>query len=559
MSYEQFLSNRKKKFGFFRHVVRSVVFAMASVSMLCISMASTSAPKAVVLIYADDVGYGDLGCYGATAIPTPALDSLAKEGLRFTSAYSTSGTCTPSRYGLMTGEYPWRRKGTGILPGDAALIIPTSGKRQTLPSIMKEAGYVTGIVGKWHLGLGSDRKELDWNKPISPGPKEVGFDESFIIPATADRVPCVFVRNGRVDKLDPKDPISVSYKKNFDDQPTGASHPDELRYRLLAGHAGTIVDGISRIGFMKGGEAALWKDREMADTLTHEAIEFMRRHKSEKFFLCFTASDIHAPRDPNPRFMGKSKCGIRGDVTVQLDDCVRRVRETLEELGIADDTLIIFSSDNGPVVRVGYEDFGVRDLGEHKPAGPFKGMKGSALEGGCRLPFIVHWPKGMKNVADSDADKNLDSDGKAKSPKRAKSEGRTTDSIVSQMDIGPTLAEIVGVKLKPDAFPDAVSILPVLLDPKAAPRKDIVLHNGGGNLAYRKGNYKVIYEPAPTAKNLRKTPALKLYDLENDPGEKRDISAKHPDLSKEMEAKLAGYFDVIRKVSPSGSSEEIGD
>ena len=165
----------------------------------------------IVLIYADDVGYGDISCYGATRVQTPNLDKLASGGLRFTNAHASSATCTPSRYSLMTGQYAWRRKDTHILPGDAPLLIRPG--QTTLPSILRQTGYRTAAVGKWHLGLGSG--DVDWNGDIQPGPNDVGFDYSFILPATLDRVPCIFVENHRVVNLDPKDPIRVSYQKPF--------------------------------------------------------------------------------------------------------------------------------------------------------------------------------------------------------------------------------------------------------------------------------------------------------------------------------------------------------
>ena len=190
--------------------------------LLAVSGFSQKRPN-VVLIYVDDLGYGDLSCYGATKISTPNIDKLAKQGIRFTNAHATSATCTPSRYALMTGIYPWRKEGTGILPGDAALIIPTD--KTTLPSLFQKAGYQTGIVGKWHLGLG-DQLEKDWNGELKPGPNEVGFDYSFIFPATADRVPSVFVENHRVIALDSSDPIQVDYNKKVGTDPTGKENPD---------------------------------------------------------------------------------------------------------------------------------------------------------------------------------------------------------------------------------------------------------------------------------------------------------------------------------------------
>ncbi len=346
----------------------------------------------IVIIYADDLGFGDVSCNGAKPGLTPNVDRLRNEGLNFTDAHSTSATCTPSRYGLLTGRYPWRKRGTGVLPGDAPLIIEPG--TTTLATLLQKAGYRTGVVGKWHLGLGTGK--LDWNALITPGPLELGFDESFIMAATGDRVPCVYIRDHRVVGLDPASPIEVRYDKPFPGLPTGKSDPQRLRMHPSHGHDMAIVGGISRIGFMKGGESALWNDEAMAETFTHEAVEFIKRHKSRPFFLYFATHDIHVPRVPHPRFNGKSGMGPRGDAIVQFDWSVGQVLSALDENGLTANTLVVLTSDNGPVVDDGYRDESVEKLGDHKPAGPYRGGKYSRFEGGTRVPFIVRWPGRVK-------------------------------------------------------------------------------------------------------------------------------------------------------------------
>ncbi|HOA52199.1 MAG TPA: sulfatase-like hydrolase/transferase, partial [Thermogutta sp.] len=282
-------------------------FVLAAVGLASINMGDAAAqedsPPNIVFIYADDLGYGDIGCYGATRIPTPNLDRLAKEGLLFRDAHSPAATCTPSRFALMTGQYAFRKPGTGVLPGNADLIIEPG--QLTLPLMLKRAGYITSVVGKWHLGLG--RNGCDWNGTIAPGPLEIGFDYAFIIPATGDRVPCVYVENHHVVGLDPNDPIQVSYGEKIGDEPTGREHPELLKYRFSHGHDGTIINGISRIGFMKGGKSARWVDEDMADVITQKAVSFIESHKDQRFFLYFATHDIHVPRLPHPRFVGKSQ------------------------------------------------------------------------------------------------------------------------------------------------------------------------------------------------------------------------------------------------------------
>src|SRR4051812_4680708 len=385
----------------------------------------------IVVILADDLGYGDVGCYGATKVRTPNVDRLAKEGLRFTNAHSSSSTCTPSRYSLLTGEYAWRKKGTGVLPGDASLIIPTN--RETMPALLQKQGYRTAAVGKWHLGLGTG--EVDWNGEIRPGPLELGFDYSFIIPATGDRVPCVFVENHRVANLDPKDPIRVNYEHAIGDEPTGKKNPEMLRVHPSHGHDMAIVNGVSRIGYMTGGKSALWVDEDIADTITGKAVNFIGQNKANPFFLYFATHDIHVPRLPNKRFAGKTPMGPRGDAIAELDWSVGQVLDALDRNGLARNTLVIFSSDNGPVVDDGYKDDAVEKLGGHKPAGPLRGGKYSRFDGGTRIPMMARWPGRIKADTQSAA-------------------------LFSQVDLYASFGALTGGKPAAGAAPDSLDALP---------------------------------------------------------------------------------------------------
>jgi arylsulfatase A-like enzyme len=468
----------------------------------------------IVLIYADDLGYGDTGCYGATRIPTPNIDRIAREGLRFTSGYAPSSTCTPSRYALLTGEYPWRRKGTGILPGDAALIIEPG--RTTLPSMLRDAGWRTGVVGKWHLGLGAGN--VDWNQAIRPCPLDIGFDRSFIMAATGDRVPCVFVRDRNVVGLDPADPIQVSYKTPFPGLPTGKANPELLRMHPSHGHDMAIVNGISRIGYMKGGTAALWKDEDMADTFTGQALRFIEESKAQPFFLFFALHDPHVPRVPHPRFVGKTDLGPRGDAIVQADWCAGEVVAALDRLGLSSNTIVIVSSDNGPVVDDGYRDEAVTRLGDHKPSGPLRGGKYSRFEAGCRVPFIVRWP--------------------------GRVQPGVSDAIVGQIDLLASFATLAGRTLRPEDAPDSQDVLKALLGDAPQGRDHIIEHANG--LALRQGNWK--YIPAAIGKAVKRQKHTdtetgddeqgQLYDLAADPGERSNVAAQHPAVVQRLRALL---------------------
>ncbi|MBV6655405.1 MAG: sulfatase-like hydrolase/transferase, partial [Mameliella sp.] len=315
----------------------------------CSAEKNVSTPEAhptpnILFIYVDDLGYGDLSCYGADQIQTPYIDQLAKDGRLFTDAHCAAATCSPSRYALLTGNYAFRRK-AGILPGDAPLMIRPG--TPTLPSLLKRKGYRTGVIGKWHLGLGDG--DLDWNGPVIPGPLEIGFDHCFLLPSTGDRVPSVYVEDHKVVNLNPKDPLEISFtddpsEGNPYETPTGLSHPELLRMPADTQHSGTIINGVSRIGFMKGGKEAEFKDEDFPYTFPDKAISFMAKDAEQPFFLYYAFHDIHVPRIVHPQFEGKSKMGPRGDAILQMDWVTGQLMKALDSLGIADNTIVFFSS-----------------------------------------------------------------------------------------------------------------------------------------------------------------------------------------------------------------------
>lgn len=465
----------------------------------------------IVIIYADDLGYGDVGCYGAVKISTPNIDNLAARGLRFTNAYATSATCTPSRYSMLTGRYAWRQQGTGIARGNAGLIIPTTVR--TLPRMLQHAGYKTAVIGKWHLGLGGE-KGPDWNGDVKPGPLEVGFDHSFIIPATGDRVPCVYVENHRVADLDPADPISVSYDGKTGNEPTGAENPELLKMKYSHGHDQTIVNGISRIGFMTGGRSARWIDEDMADVITRKAIGFIEENKGGPFFLFFSTHDIHVPRVPHSRFAGKSGMGARGDAILQLDWSVGQILKALDERKLAGNTVVIFTSDNGPVIDDGYQDQAVELLNGHTPAGPLRGGKYSAFEAGTRVPFIVRWP------------------GKVKTGVSA--------AQISQVDLYASFASFTGQHLEMADAPDSFNQIDALLGRAKKGRDHIVEQSVSNKLSLVRGKWKYI-PPGKGPKvslhtntELGNDPNEQLYDLRADTGERQNVAADNPGVVKEM-------------------------
>lgn len=481
---------------------KAITFISAS---LAVGGAMAQEKPNVVYIVADDIGYGDLSCYGATRISTPNTDALANDGVRFTNAHSAAATSTPSRYGMFTGEYPWRRKGTGVAAGNAAMIIKP--ERYTVGKMMQEAGYVTAAVGKWHLGMGDVTAEQDWNGHVTPGPREIGFDYSYIMAATADRTPCVFMENQRVTNLDPNDPIEVSYIKNFAGEPSGRDNPELLtKQRPSHGHDMAVVNGISRIGYMKGGKSALWEDENIADSITHRAVQFIELNKEKPFFLYFGTNDIHVPRYPHNRFRGQSELGLRGDALLQFDWSVGEVVKALKEAGVYENTIIIITSDNGPVVDDGYEDGAVENLKNHKPWGPFRGGKYSTFEAGTRVPFIVHWP--------------------------GKVQAKTSGALVTQIDLLATLAELVEVEVPAERLKDSQGHLATWLGQKEKGRDYVI--GVGHSLTILTEDWKYIspskgaaYQ-ALTNTEYGNNPEDQLYDMRIDRGEYDNVAKENP-------------------------------
>ncbi len=495
------------------------------VSMLWGSLVAQNKSQAdkpnVVFIYADDLGYGDISCNGSKTIATPNIDRLAQHGIRFTNAHSAAATSTPSRYAMLTGEYAWRRKGTGIAAGNAGMIIRPG--KYTLADMFSSAGYRTAAVGKWHLGLGDKQGTQNWNGLITPGLQDLGFQYSYIMAATGDRTPCVYVENGKVANLDLKDPISVSYTDSFPGEPTGKNNPQLLKMHPSHGHDQAIVNGISRIGYMKGGKSALWLDETISDSLTLKAVKYIEKNQSAPFFLYFATNDIHVPRVPNPRFVGKSGMGARGDAILEFDWSVGEILSTLERLGLEKNTIIVLSSDNGPVVDDGYKDQAVELLGDHKPWGPYRGGKYSIYEAGTRVPCILSWKDHVN--------------------------AKVSSALVCQVDWLASFASLLNVNVPKGAAPDSRNQWKSWCGKNEKGRDYLVLQNLQNNLAITDGTWKFI-EPGEgpainefTNTELGNSPKPQLYYLNDDIGEKRNCAEEHPRVVKSLNAKLQKIKD----------------
>ena len=496
-------------------------------------MASEKLPN-IVVIFADDLGYGDLSCYGATKVQTPNIDRLAKEGKRFTDAHSASAVCTPSRYALMTGEYPHRKNLSRPVFLKTGLVIDT--ERQTVADVMKSAGYATACIGKWHLGFGKGAP--NWNGDLKPGPLELGFDYYYGVPVVNSHPPFVYVENHRVVGLVPEDPFVF-----------GKTAKTREFFEKM---------GMNQIG---GADAAheLYDDEAVGTELTEKSIEWIKARGKDPFFLYLSTTNIHHPFTPAPRFKGTSQCGPYGDFIHELDWMVGEVMKTLEEQGVADNTLVVFTSDNGGMFNVGGQD--AWEDG-HRLNGELLGFKFGAWEGGHRVPFIARWP------------------GKIEA-------GSESEHLVSNIDFIATFAALTGVDLREGQGQDSVNILPALTGEPEKPLRDHIVLSPSkpSHLAVRKGKWMYIgaqgsggftaakrgahafggpaaisyagYENSDieNGKIKQGAPPAQLYDLESDIKQTTNLYRERPEVAEEMKKLLESYRVVT---PPQASAGKIG-
>ena len=463
---------------------------LGATALLGAETAASNRPN-IVFILADDLGYGDLSSYNeASKITTENIDRLAAEGIRFTDAHSPSAVCTPTRYGILTGRYSWRtRMKRGVLNGYSPSLINT--KRMTVASMLKKLGYATGCVGKWHLGLGTKQK-TDYSEPLRPGPNALGFEYFYGIPASLDMAPYLFVENDRPVEA-PTDTIAASKRRR-----TGGGG---------FWRAGPIAPGFRHI--------------DVLPVLAEKAVAFIERSVARApdrpFFLYLPLSAPHTPWMPTAQFAGKTGAGEYGDFTFQVDWTVGQVLDALERTGVADNTLVIMTSDNGSNwIQADIDKY------NHRANGSLRGQKADIWEGGHRIPFIARWPGRI-------------------------TAGSTSDQTLCLADFLATTAAIVGVDLPDDAGEDSYNMLPALLGERleAPIRSSIVHHSVSGVFAIRQGPWKLILgrgsggfthprriEPGPGE------PKGQLYNLARDPSETHNLYADRPAIVARLSALL---------------------
>jgi len=450
----------------------------------------------IVLIYADDLGYGDLSCYGASKVSTPNIDRLAKEGRLFTDAHSTSAVCTPSRYALLTGEYPFRVNEYSAVFCEDRLLIDT--KKTTLASLLKRKGYATACVGKWHLGFGNKQKP-DWNKELKPGPLEVGFDYFFGLPVVNSHPPFVYMENRRIVGLDPSDPLIY--------QRGGKTHGLEYPKKHTSPHRG--------MASLIGGKAAhdLYIDELIGEKLTQKALAWMNKQK-QTFFLYYASHNVHYPITPHPYFHGKSGSGLRGDFVEELDWSVGQLISAVERFDVWDNTIFIFTSDNGAVFNPTSED--IINSG-HTPNGKLKGKKFGVWEAGHRVPLIVCWP------------------GKIPADTRS-------DALIANMDLLPTFAAITDQKLTPNDGRDGVNQLPLFMEEAGVSARDelIIMPHMRSHTSLRQGDW--IYIPGAGdggwTKGKPGESVRQLYNLKTDPYQSDNLIFDNPEQTSLMAKRL---------------------
>lgn len=491
-------------------------------------------PPNVIFIFADDLGYGDLGCYGATKVKTPNIDRLASEGKRFTDAHTASAVCTPSRYALLTGKYPMRgNHGDGIwgpAPVTSGLLIDT--EEFTLADVFKNKDYATAALGKWHLGFGNGKN--DWKEPLSPGPQDLGFDYYFGLPVVNSAPPYVYVENDRVVGGDPADPLTYVGRKRQQETTPLMPLPREASQRSANQFKGAV-------------EAhKKYNDYTVGTVLANKAVDWISTNKDNPFFLYLATTHIHHPYTPGVSFQGTSSAALYGDFIQELDWMVGQVMQSLEQQGLTDNTLLIFTSDNGGMLNLGGRN--AVKLG-HQLNGDLLGFKFGAWEGGHRVPFVARWP------------------GKIKA-------GSESDQLICHVDMLATFMELTGQDAGSLSGKDSVDVLPALINdhPQKPLREELVLAPyKESHLSLRKGNWMYIPRrgsggfsgskphhhawggPPATAfvgsvnsdiengKTKQDAPKAQLYDLSVDVNQTTNLFEKYPDVVQAMESRLNTY------------------
>ena len=448
----------------------------------------------IVLILADDMGLGDVGAYNAASkVPTPDLDTLAASGMRFTDAHSPSAVCTPTRYGLLTGRYSWRTSmKNGVLNGYSPLLIDPA--RSTIASMLREKGYATAAIGKWHLGLGVD-EVTDYSKPLSPGPNDVGFDYFFGIPASLDMPPYTFVENNRLVTSFDGDEVEDSGRR----RDGGEGY----------WHAGPIARDFAH-------EDVLPEILDHSVAFIHEQA---KSRSGKPFFLYVPLNAPHTPWMPAPEFVGTSKVGYYGDFVSQVDHTVGKIMNALKETGVADNSFVIFATDNG--ARWSEEQ---KTKWGHLANMEFRGQKSDIHEGGHRVPFMVSWPGRIEP-------------------------GTDTAHLTTFTDIYATVARIVGAESGISDGIDSESILPTLLGRAQSQRSPVVHHSGRGMFAIRDGDWKLIeglgsggFTRPTTMEPEEGGPVGQLYNLADDPSETTNLYQERSDVVE----RLTLMLDEIR-------------
>lgn len=455
----------------------------------------------IIVIYTDDQGYGDVSALNADAkFRTPNMDRLAKEGVSFTNGHSADSICTPSRYALLTGRYPWRtRMKRGVLGAEAKCLIADG--RMTIASMLKENGYKTAMIGKWHLGMDfpGTPKDRDWSKPVRDMPLDKGFDYYYGIPASLNYGILAWFE-GRHAAVPPT--LYSNKKKN----------PRHLDYRIMPPYDDTPEQtkaSLKRRGFEIAPD---FVDNQCLTRFTDKSIEWMQREvvdaKSDKpFFLYLPYTSPHYPVCPLPEFHGQGDCGAFGEFLIETDAHIGRIMDFLKSSGLDDDTLVVFTSDNGP------ENAWKNHLKEfdHDSRGGYREGKRSVYEGGHRVPFLVRWPGGIA------------------------SPGRSCDKLVGQVDLLATMSELIGAKLPDEAGEDSQSFAAILRDPKADHQRVPLINRGNGRMtryAITDGDWKLVM---PNEKHS----SYELYNLSADRMESRNVAEEHPELVQKLSNKIS--------------------